>query len=122
MVRHRRKEAAFGPSPANNYTSGSGRKGFFGRFKRRGTTNSHNPNTLPAHATPDQVRQSYTTDTTAVGRESTTYKHGETGHALDNHHYDGQTAYPETGVTGNNYGHTGPQPASHRYNDGTYHA
>ena len=35
LVRHRRKENRFGPSPANNYTSGYGRKGgFFGRFRR----------------------------------------------------------------------------------------
>ncbi|ORY71242.1 uncharacterized protein BCR38DRAFT_316078, partial [Pseudomassariella vexata] len=82
LVRHRRKEARFGPSPANNYTSGyGGRKGkFLGLFKRRGTTATENPNALPLHTTPDQVRPSYGTETTAVGPEPTTYnKYGDTG-------------------------------------------
>lgn len=51
LVRHRRKESRFGPSPANNYTSGyGGRGGFLSRFRRRkGSTEEEaiNPNTLP---------------------------------------------------------------------------
>ncbi|KAI1827948.1 hypothetical protein F4861DRAFT_296148 [Xylaria intraflava] len=36
LVRHRRKEARFGPSPANNYTSGYAKRGgLFSRFRRR---------------------------------------------------------------------------------------
>lgn len=31
LVRNRKKEQRYGPSPANGYTSGSGKKGFFGR-------------------------------------------------------------------------------------------
>ena len=96
LVRHRRKENRFGPSPANNYTSGYGRKGgFFGRFRRNKEPDPFNPNVLPEHATPDQVRQSYNTEATAVGNESSAHpKYGDSGFQ-----YDGQTAYPETGVT-----------------------
>lgn len=31
LVKNRKKEQRYGPSPANGYTSGSGKKGFFGR-------------------------------------------------------------------------------------------
>ncbi|RYP83667.1 hypothetical protein DL770_005360 [Monosporascus sp. CRB-9-2] len=97
LVRHRRKEARFGPSPANNYTSGYGSRkgGFFSRFRRNKEADAYNPNALPQHATPDQIRQSYNTEATAVGNEPAGYpKYGEAGHQ-----YDGQTAYPENGVT-----------------------
>ncbi|KAI1079369.1 hypothetical protein F5B20DRAFT_544668 [Whalleya microplaca] len=109
LVRHRRKESRFGPSPANNYTSGYGsRRGIFGLFRRRKTADTVDPdNTLPEHTHPDQVRPSYNTESTAVGHEPTTYnKYGESGFQ-----HDGQVAYPETGVA---------QPAGYRYNDGTY--
>ncbi|KAI9792932.1 MAG: hypothetical protein M1816_001254 [Peltula sp. TS41687] len=33
LVRHHKKEKRYGPSPANGYTSGSGKKSFFGRKK-----------------------------------------------------------------------------------------
>lgn len=50
LVHHRRKEHRFGPSPANNYTSGYGKRGgFFGRFRRRKGSEEEaiNPNVLP---------------------------------------------------------------------------
>ncbi|KAL2023891.1 hypothetical protein VTK56DRAFT_668 [Thermocarpiscus australiensis] len=73
LVRHRRKERRFGPSPANDYTSGygSGRKRFnffgLGRKSTVRTAASGNPNVLPKHATPDDVRDSYATEQTGVG-------------------------------------------------------
>lgn len=119
LVRHRRKEARFGPSPANNYTSGYGRRGkFMGMFKRKNTAATHeDPNALPTHTTPNQVRQSYNTDATAIGHEpaGTGYpkhgeagypKHGEAGYSGVEH--EGHTAYPETGVTGGNNSHLNP--------------
>ncbi|KAI3325072.1 hypothetical protein HD806DRAFT_533668 [Xylariaceae sp. AK1471] len=95
LVRHRRKEARFGPSPANNYTSGYGRRGgFFSRFRRRkgsGDEGMINPNTLPEHTHPEQVRPSYNTESTAVaGHEGGYNKYGESGFQ-----HDGQTAYPD---------------------------
>ncbi|KAI1341996.1 hypothetical protein F5Y15DRAFT_329991 [Xylariaceae sp. FL0016] len=98
LVRHRRKEARFGPSPANNYTSGYARKGVFGLFKKKQPEETINPNALPEHTHPDQVRPSYNTDTTAVGdHEMGTYnKYGHGGFQ-----HDGQTAYPETGTAQN---------------------
>ncbi|CAJ2507729.1 Uu.00g089150.m01.CDS01 [Anthostomella pinea] len=115
LVRHRRKERRFGPSPNNNYTSGYGQGGFMGRFRRNKTGDSDG-NTLPTHTHPDQVRPSYNTDSTAIaGNEPHLYsnKHGDTngfdreGHVFN---HDGQTAYPETGVAQNL-----SQPAGYRY-------
>ncbi|KAL2132320.1 hypothetical protein VTI74DRAFT_3956 [Chaetomium olivicolor] len=76
LVRHRRKEKRFGPSPANDYTSGygnddTGRKRFnffgLGRKRTAATDAGQNPNALPEHTTPDEVRDSYATEQTRVG-------------------------------------------------------
>lgn len=86
LARHHRREKRFGPSPANNYTSGSGtkpagamgmggtgstrRSGFLGRLlskRSRRTTGGMNGDELPHHTHPEQVRDSYATDATAVG-------------------------------------------------------
>lgn len=121
LVRHRRKEKAFGPSPANNYTSGSaGKGGFFSKFGRKKNHNTvQDPNVLPTHTTPDQMRQSYATDTTAVPGHNpdalpkpsydASGAHGYRQEPLTGaghhhgHHHDGQTAYPEpvNGTNGN---------------------
>jgi hypothetical protein len=70
-VRHRRHEQRYGPSPANDYTSGSGpaprkRFGLFGRASKQNDM-GQNPNDLPQHTTPDDVRNSYATEQTRVG-------------------------------------------------------
>lgn len=74
-MRHRRVENRIGPSPANDYTSGYGkrRSGLFGwlRGRRNNTGFSQNPNALPEHTHPDQVRDSYATEQTRVGGAST---------------------------------------------------
>ncbi|KAI0471933.1 hypothetical protein GGR56DRAFT_682228 [Xylariaceae sp. FL0804] len=101
LVRHRRKEARFGPSPANDYTSGYAkpRRGLKGLFRRnKQPKDTTDPNALPEHTHPDQVRPSYNTDSTAVaGHEMNSYpnnnKYGDQGF-----HHDGATAYPETGT------------------------
>jgi hypothetical protein len=72
LARHRHKEKRFGPSPANNYTSGYAKRGLFGfRRKRPGTAgtagNSEDPNALPSHTHPADVRDSYATEQTRVG-------------------------------------------------------
>ncbi|KAK4680041.1 hypothetical protein QC764_209500 [Podospora pseudoanserina] len=73
LARHRKREKRFGPSPANDYTAGYGKKknrfsALFGR--RRGgqhqTDLGPDPNALPVHTTPDEVRNSYGTDNTRV--------------------------------------------------------
>ncbi|KAH8167536.1 hypothetical protein CIB48_g711 [Xylaria polymorpha] len=90
LVRNRRKEHRFGPSPANNYTSGYGnRGGFFGRFRRRKGSEEQviNPNVLPEHTHPEQVRPSYTTE----GTNGAHNKYGESGFQ-----HDGQVAYPDS--------------------------
>ncbi|KAH9901869.1 hypothetical protein F4778DRAFT_781755 [Xylariomycetidae sp. FL2044] len=105
LVRHRRKENRFGPSPANNYTSGSGSRGggIFGRFRRNKQATAEDPNALPQFTHPNDVRPSYTTETTAVGHEPVGgyNKYGQNGF-----HHDGETAYPEQGVTQPQYGYT----------------
>ncbi|KAI0525650.1 hypothetical protein F5B22DRAFT_658457 [Xylaria bambusicola] len=108
LVRHRRKESRFGPSPANNYTSGyGGRGGFFSRFRRRKGSSEEeaiNPNQLPEHTHPDQVRPSYNTESTAGGAHYN--KYGESGFQ-----HDGQTAYPNR---------TSYPAGGQQYGDGTY--
>ncbi|KAL7625037.1 hypothetical protein AAE478_004251 [Parahypoxylon ruwenzoriense] len=109
LVRHRRKEQRFGPSPANNYTSGyARRRGIFGRFRRQKTADTTEGNVLPEHPNPDQMRQSYNTEATAVGHESTTYSNNSNNG--NKYQHDGQVAYPETGTA---VAHT--QPAGYRY-------
>ncbi|OLN84493.1 hypothetical protein CCHL11_08251 [Colletotrichum chlorophyti] len=139
LARHHRKEKRFGPSPKNNYTSGSGsRGGFLGRFRRRGhadTTTATNDNALPMHTSPDQVRNSYATETTAVGQD-TGYPKYEGGygnaHATNrttNGYGYGQETTTNGNANGYGYGYgqetgtTGvaqPPPNNYRYNDGVY--
>ncbi|KAK4103947.1 hypothetical protein N658DRAFT_513969 [Parathielavia hyrcaniae] len=71
LVRHRKKEMRVGPSPANEYTEGYGRRrfNFFGLGRKRAAKEgaAHNPNVLPEHSTPDDLRHSYATEQTRVG-------------------------------------------------------
>ncbi|CRK16881.1 hypothetical protein HYQ45_012541 [Verticillium longisporum] len=102
LVRHHKKEKRFGPGPDNNYTSGSGGKktrgpggGLFGwrnKRKARDAGAFDNDNTLPAHTSPDQVRNSYNTEATAVapGQDAHPYAHPKT-----------ETGYGYTNGTGN---------------------
>lgn len=106
LARHRKKEKRFGPSPANNYTSGYGSKkrGLFGLRRNKGTAATAGDSTLPTHTHPDEVRESYNTDTTRVGETGAAYpKHGEAGY--------GHGAAATNNGTYNN-----------RYGDGTYNA
>jgi hypothetical protein len=89
LVRHHRKEKRFGPGPANDYTGGYGskRRGLFGFGRKRNTTAmTDTTNTLPAHSTPADVRDSYATEQTRVGTS-----HGATG--ADKYNKYGETAY-----------------------------
>ncbi|KUI56816.1 hypothetical protein VP1G_04129 [Cytospora mali] len=76
LARQRKKEKRFGPSPANNYTSGYGsrRRGLFGFRRNRATAGTaDDPNALPTHTHPDQVRDSYNTEATRVGETGNGY-------------------------------------------------
>ncbi|KAK4178398.1 hypothetical protein QBC36DRAFT_344676 [Triangularia setosa] len=73
LARHRKREKRLGPSPANDYTAGYGKKNRFSALfgRRRGTQDPRDglgpdPNALPVHTTPDEVRNSYATDNTRV--------------------------------------------------------
>ncbi|TDZ74199.1 hypothetical protein CTRI78_v001033 [Colletotrichum trifolii] len=113
LVRHNRKERRFGPSPKNNYTSGSGPAGFFSSFRRKHNNQDalNNDNALPAHTSPDQVRNSYATETTAVAQDAG-YPKYEAGYGNTNSYGYGH----ETGTT---TGTTQP-PRNYQYGDGTY--
>ncbi|CAN8095319.1 unnamed protein product [Discula destructiva] len=127
LGRHRKKEQRFGPSPANNYTSGYGdagkRRGFGALFGRRGadTKEVDNPNALPVHTEPGALRQSYATDATHVDgtAASTTTasggypKYGESGYS--------ELGSPPMGATTNGFGNLpGHARPAGRYTDGTY--
>jgi len=116
MVRHHKKEKAFGPGPSNNYTKGSGKAPFW----KRGGRNKHATKDAEAATmgTPmGATRPSHETGTTignnAYGSEPTKYTepgyghnvnthHDTTGHHAHTHHdpivHDANT-YPETGHT-----------------------
>lgn len=148
LVRHRRKEKRFGPGPANNYTEGyggkRGRGGLFGFGRKRNTGMSDDPNALPAHTHPDDVRGSYATEETRVGTahgdgnvaDGTTggyNKYGESGYnappaaAAEHPQYGNVNPYRSTahnGVTGG-VGDTAPAqypPGNYKYDDGVYSA
>lgn len=152
LVRHRRKEKRFGPGPANGYTSGYGSKrgrGLFGFGRKRGTGMTEDPNALPAHAHPDDVRDSYATEQTRVGDahgDGTTAngynKHGESGFTTAPHTAPAHTAPAHTTPAVNPYrsdvnsGITGAGPGTsvndtaqahypagnYRYEDGVYNS
>lgn len=81
MVRHHKKEKKYGPSPANNYTSGAGKRPFWKRNKK-----VHN-----------------TRDAEAAGAYGATRPSGETGTTLGNNAYAPEPKYGEPG-----YGQTAP--------------
>ena len=80
LIRHHKKEKAFGPSPNNGYTAGSPRRKFWQRKPKNRDTEfaAEKPDALPAHQTPADFRTSYATDTTAVGHEPVYNKYGNT--------------------------------------------
>lgn len=90
MVRHHKKEKRYGPSPANNYTKGSGRTPFWKRNRRAKNTRDAEAATLGT------TRPSHETGTTlgnnAYGTE-TEPKYGEPGY--------GQTPFHNTTTYGN---------------------
>jgi hypothetical protein len=62
-----------GPSPANDHIEGHGRRRFnfnffgLGRKSAAGADAAQNPNVLPQHPTPDELRHSSSTERTQVG-------------------------------------------------------
>ncbi|KAF4998064.1 hypothetical protein FGRMN_3427 [Fusarium graminum] len=130
LVRHHRKEKRFGPGPANDYTGGYAKGGFFGRlFGRRKTAATGGDHDLPEHTHPEQLdpyRQSHATDRTAVNNypdntnvynkyENTTFNQQDPKLGRqDQVHYP----EPEYGVT-----HPSARQAenpNYRYEDGVY--
>ena len=143
LARHRHKEKRFGPSPGNNYTSGYPKKrGFLGLFGR-GKTNtglSGDPNVLPQHTHPDEVRDSYATEQTRMGTAPTEpapakySKYGDAGYdtnpgyttaathhnaytPVESHHVSGVNAGAVDGVP-TEVAHF--PPGNYRYDDGVY--
>ncbi|KAG4027737.1 hypothetical protein MFRU_027g00300 [Monilinia fructicola] len=79
LIKHHKKEKAFGPSPNNGYTAGTPRRKFWQRKPAHddeymaGGLASEKPDALPPHASPSDVRNSYATDATMVGRTRDSY-------------------------------------------------
>ncbi|KAF4415031.1 membrane-associating domain-containing [Fusarium acutatum] len=132
LARHHRKEKRFGPSPANDYTSGYGAKGgFLGRiFRRRKTAAAEEGHDLPEHTHPDQLdtyRQSHTTDRTAVNNypDNTYNKYDNTGFSYQDPKYGRQDGYGQIHYPEPEYGVTQPparqtENPNYRYEDGVY--
>lgn len=132
-MRHHRKEKRFGPSPKNNYTSGSGKTassgGFLGRFRRGGKTSTvpEDEAGLPQHTQPDQLngRQSYATETTAVNAPAVGQAYGgDNNGAYKKHEPAYELQQPHQQQAGVDYGYNNhgqhQQPHNYRYEDGVY--
>ncbi|TVY37865.1 hypothetical protein LOCC1_G007583 [Lachnellula occidentalis] len=78
LARHHKREKAYGPSPNNGYTAGTPKRKFWQRKpKNRDAEFGEKSDALPAHVTPaDMSRQSYGTESTAVGVEPAYNKYG----------------------------------------------
>ncbi|KAL2869232.1 uncharacterized protein BJX67DRAFT_22390 [Aspergillus lucknowensis] len=61
LARHHKREKGFGPSPANNYTYGTQRRGFWRRNKNAPQA-AAGEDTLPGHPTPHDVETGSTTE------------------------------------------------------------
>ena len=148
LLRHRKKEKAFGPGPANGYTSGTGSKrsrgGFFGRKRKGGMADEGHA--LPAHSHHNDGRDSYATEQTRVGNSHENgingagyNKHGESGHTAPagipgtTDHYQGGHHGGEVnpyhsdvnnGLTGTGHGTHVNDTAlgNNRYEDGVYNS
>jgi len=79
LARHHKKEKAFGPSPNNGYTAGTRKRKFWQRKSKNAPYVEKNPDALPVHTAPSAIRDSYATDTTAVGNEPAYNKYGPGG-------------------------------------------
>jgi len=81
LMRHHKKEKAFGPSPNNGYTAGSPKRKFWQRKRTHDvemTSAKRHPDALPPHTAPSDIRASYATDTTAVDNNAGNTKYGHT--------------------------------------------
>ncbi|KAI9746370.1 MAG: hypothetical protein M1818_000082 [Claussenomyces sp. TS43310] len=141
LWRHHKAESKYGPGPANNYTTGSGRRKFWQRKNRRGveapaavagagvgagagagafTTEKdtyRNNDTLPVHAVAGDARTSYATDNTIVGPEPVVYN--KYGHVGNGGVGDGYAA-PPTNHYGTAYGETARLPEEHELSTAQY--
>jgi hypothetical protein len=92
-MKNHRKDKRYGPSPANNYTAGAaGPRRKFWQRKPKTSNLEKNPNALPPHATPADIRTSYATDATAVAAEPTYAKYGHVAGPTGTHVNNGQVA------------------------------
>ncbi|KAF1978215.1 hypothetical protein BU23DRAFT_550278 [Bimuria novae-zelandiae CBS 107.79] len=111
LARHHKKEKRFGPSPTNNYTSGHGRRGFFGRGRKNRDSTIRDPEVAAAPGTlytgaAHDVRPSYDTQSTAVGNAPYEHNKSLTGgyHTAPVTNYaPPPTSYPNAGHTATNY-------------------
>lgn len=97
LAKHHQKEKRYGPSPTNNYTSGSGKTPFWRRMGRNKQT--HHTTRDAEMATAGSVRRSHET-----GMTGTTYNHGPG--VVDEPKY-GQPGYGQNGVTPGHHATTG---------------
>ncbi|KAH8587469.1 hypothetical protein B0O99DRAFT_526769 [Bisporella sp. PMI_857] len=109
LMKHHKKEKAFGPSPSNGYTAGRPKRKFWQRKPRTTrdpefATKAH-PDALPPHAVPADMRTSYATDTTAVGEYPVGHaKYGEhTGVPHGDGYQRSHVPYNQNPTAGTNY-------------------
>lgn len=112
MVRHHQKEKKYGPSPKNNYTSGSGRTKFW-KKKPKTTKDAYGDEMVtPVAATNGHhaTEPAYTNGADTYGSVNNKYDTNHTPLA-GNNYSQGTTAYDATHSTYDN-AHAGPGPTA----------
>ncbi|KAL4925086.1 uncharacterized protein BDV17DRAFT_189952 [Aspergillus undulatus] len=117
LGRHHKREKRFGPSPTNNYTYGTQRRGFWNRNKRAPPQTSGD-DVLPAHTTPADVETGPAGNGTAE-KQSWFNRFGRTG---ANENIYGEAAVPAAGYVAPAPAPTGAAPGygHSAYQTGTY--
>ncbi|KAK3056588.1 hypothetical protein LTR09_002381 [Extremus antarcticus] len=110
LVRHHRKEKRFGPSPSNNYTSGTGKKpGLFSRKNKTDTT--HMKDAEAGHATSPVVADGYTNGTN--GYTNGTHTNGT--HTTTTNTHTGYYTQPTGTAASNPYGYNNTSNTATNY-------
>lgn len=120
LVRHHKKEKRYGPSPANNYTTGSGSRGFFRRNKANNTV--RDAELATAGATTTVPPTTTTTTTAALETEKHNHQHMRPSQETGYTGYTGSTvAQQSDGYNGVKTIHGGVPPVNTQtYSAGAY--
>lgn len=113
LVRHHKKEKRYGPSPANGYTSGSGRKGFFGRKANNDYARDAELATTGTTAVVEEKHHNHIRPSGETGYTGSTMATADAAHTSNK--YNTQPTVPVVATSGN----TGTYVAPVNYENAT---